>query len=167
LDGRADFETFVRENWSALMSMATAISPSRAEAEDLVQTALTNAYGRWARIRPDEALAYLRRSILNARVSRWRRHRGRETVFADPPDRHDRASDLDQVDAREVLLPLLRELPPGQRAVLVLRYLLDLPDAEIADTLRITPATVRSQAARALATLRAKSTDRDQLEVKR
>jgi RNA polymerase sigma-70 factor (sigma-E family) len=166
LDGRADFESFVRENWAALMSIAMAISQSRAEAEDLVQTALTNAYSRWRRIRRDEALAYLRRSILNAKVSRWRKHRGNEVTVAELPDRLDRRADTDRVDARQSLLPLLRALPPGQRAVLVLRYLIDLPDDEIAETLRVSPATVRSQAARGLTTLRARTADRDQLEVK-
>jgi RNA polymerase sigma-70 factor (sigma-E family) len=166
LDARADFETFVRENWAALMGIAVAVSQSRAEAEDLVQTALTNAYGRWRRIRREEALAYLRRSILNAKVSRWRKHRGSEVAVAEPPERLDARSDTDRVDTRQSLLPLLRDLPPGQRAVLVLRYLLDLPDDEIAETLRISPATVRSQAARGLATLRARTADRDQLEVK-
>ena len=166
MDARADFEAFVRENWAALMSIAVAVSPSRTEAEDLVQTALTNAYGRWRRVRRDEALAYLRRSIVNANVSRWRKHRRRETAVAEPPDRLDGRSDTDRVDARESLLPLLRELPAGQRAVLVLRYLIDLPDDEIAETLRISPGTVRSQAARGLAALRARGAKHDQLEVK-
>jgi len=49
-----------------------AVSGSRHEAEDLVQTALTNTYGRWHKIREGEALAYLRRSITNAHISRWR-----------------------------------------------------------------------------------------------
>lgn len=159
---RSDFESFAREHWATLMSIGVAVSSSRAEAEDLVQTALANAFVHWRRIRRDQALGYLRRSILNANVSRWRRQRRREIVLADLPEarRYDqggerRGSDTGDVDTRQTLLPLLRDLPPRQRAVLVLRYLCDLPDDEIAETLGISAGTVRSQAFRALATLRA------------
>jgi RNA polymerase sigma-70 factor (sigma-E family) len=152
---RTDFEEFVRTHWSALMGMASAVSRSRAEAEDLVQTALTGAYPRWRRIRRDDALAYLRRSVLNANVSRWRRHRGAELTMAEPPEVDRRGTvATDGVDDRQSLLPMLRTLPERQRSVLVLRYLCDLPDAEIAATLGIAPGTVRSQAARGLAALR-------------
>ena len=141
------------------MSIGVAVAGSRAEAEDLVQTALTNAFIRWRRIRRDEALAYLRRSILNANISRWRRHRGAELTLADVPEAPARRPDTDGVDDRQTLLPLLRALPPRQRAVLVLRYLCDLPDDEIATTLGISAGTVRSQAFRGLATLRAGAAD--------
>lgn len=154
---RADFESFAREHWSTLMSIALAVSGSRVEAEDLVQTALTSAFTRWRRIRRPEALAYLRRAILNANVSRWRRHRGLELMVADPPERHQQGSGHADVDDRDSLVTLLRALPDGQRAVLVLRYLCDLPDDEIAGTLQISTGTVRSQASRGLATLRAAS----------
>jgi Sigma-70 region 2 len=81
-----EFARFVRSHWSQLMTIAVAVSGSRDEAEDLVQTTLTSACARWQRIRPEEALAYLRRSIANAHVSRWRRHRGAELPVAEPPD---------------------------------------------------------------------------------
>lgn len=154
---RADFDAFARENWATLMSIGVAVSGSRAEAEDLVQTALTNAFVRWRRIHRDQALAYLRRSILNANVSRWRRHRGAEVSVADVPDEVRPRADTDGVDDRQTLLPLLRSLPARQRAVLVLRYLCDLPDDEIAETLDISAGTVRSQAFRGLATLRSQA----------
>lgn len=155
---RRDFEDFAREHWSTLMSIGVAVSGSRAEAEDLVQTALTNAFVRWPRIRREQALAYLRRSILNANVSRWRRHRGESPHAAVPEPTFASsvvATAMDGVDDRQTLLPSLRRLPAGQRAVLVLRYLCDLPDDEIAETLGISPGTVRSQAFRGLAALRA------------
>jgi RNA polymerase sigma-70 factor (sigma-E family) len=149
---RRDFEAFVREHWGALMSIGMAVAGSRTEAEDLVQTALASAYPKWRRIRREQAVGYLRRSILNANISRWRRHRGAEVALVQPAAAR---SATDDVDDRESLLPLLRALPTGQRAVLVLRYLCDLPDAEIAVTLHVSTATVRSQASRGLATLRA------------
>ena len=63
---RERFAEFVHANFSSLMTIAVAVSGSRVEAEDLVQTALTNAYPRWQRIRPDQALAYLRRFPVHA-----------------------------------------------------------------------------------------------------
>jgi RNA polymerase sigma-70 factor (sigma-E family) len=161
---RHDFEQFVREHWSTLMSIGVAVSGSRAEAEDLVQTALANTYPRWRRIGRDQALAYLRRSIVNAHISRWRRHRGGELSVAEPPDRAEPRAHDRGVDERLSLVPVLRTLPPRQRAVLVLRYLCDLPDREIAATLGISTGTVRSQAARGLATLRALTTESLELQ---
>jgi RNA polymerase sigma-70 factor (sigma-E family) len=149
-----EFARFVRSHWSQLMTIAVAVSGSRDEAEDLVQTALTGAYARWRRIRSEEALAHLRRSIANAHVSRWRRHRGAELTVAEPPDVATGVHEAAAVDDRQRLLPLLRALPRRQRAVLVLRYLCDLPDAEIAAVLGISRGTVRSQAARGLDALR-------------
>lgn len=161
-DSGEDFQTFVRRHWSSLMTVAVAVTGSRLDAEDAVQTALSSAYPHWSRIRPDEALAYLRRSIVNAHISRWRRHRGREITTDAVPER---AGDTgtDETDVRHTLLLWLRRLPERQRAVLVLRYLLDLSDEEIATTLGIAPATVRSQAHRGLATLRAQNPDREAL----
>lgn len=82
--GREEFADFVRVNWTSLMRIGIAVSGSRVEAEDLVQGALTAAYPRWHRIRPDQALAYLRRSIMNAHISRWRRDRRVRVVLAAP-----------------------------------------------------------------------------------
>ncbi|HZE47940.1 MAG TPA: SigE family RNA polymerase sigma factor [Jatrophihabitantaceae bacterium] len=155
---QAEFTSFVQTHWTQLMTIAVAVSGSRHEAEDLVQTALTNTYGRWPKIREGEALAYLRRSITNAHISRWRRHRGGELILAEPPDAGavDRAASA--VDDRRTLVPLLRELPHRQRSVLVLRYLCDLTDDDVAATLGTSTGTVRSQAARGLATLRRRHT---------
>lgn len=151
--GTHDFAAFVGENWSSLMSIGVAISGSRHDAEDLVQAALTATYARWHTIREDEALAYLRRAILNSHISRWRRDRGAEVSVDEPPTRAARDA-MAAVDERLNLMPSLRALPPRQRAVIVLRYLCDLSDQDIATTLQTTTSTVRSQAVRALANLR-------------
>jgi RNA polymerase sigma-70 factor (sigma-E family) len=153
-----DFADFVRVNWTTLMRVGIALTGSRVDAEDLVQGALTAAYPRWNRIRPEQALAYVRRAMFNGNVSRWRRHRGAELFMAEPPERAT-GSSTHEVDDRLALLPLVRELPPKQRAVLVLRYLCDLGDAEVAETLGISTNTVRTQAMRALAAVRAAHPD--------
>ena len=149
----ASFEAFVAAHGAGLLGFAHALVGDRQDAEDLTQAALAAAYARWPRVRPDTALAYVRRSIANGRVSLWRRPWRRDV----PAE----AADLPVVDGpddvaaeRLATYEALRTLPRGQRAVLVLRYLGDVPDDEIAAALGITPATVRSQAHRGLASLR-------------
>jgi RNA polymerase sigma-70 factor (sigma-E family) len=157
---QAEFTSFVRMHWTQLMTIAVAVSGSRHEAEDLVQTALTNTYGRWHKVREGEALAYLRRCIANAHVSRWRRHRGAELIVGELPDATATDRGVGAIDDRQLLVPLLRELPHRQRAVLVLRYLCDLADDDVAATLGTSAGTVRSQAARGLASLRRRVRER-------
>jgi len=108
---QAEFTSFVRTHWSQLMTIAVAVSGSRLDAEDLVQTALANTYGRWPKVREGEALAYLRRCIANAHISRWRRHRGAELIIHELPDAAATDRGAVAVDDRLTLVPLLRELP--------------------------------------------------------
>src|SRR6266508_4507578 len=128
----ATFEEFVVARGEALLRFALMLCGNRHGAEDLVQSALAKAYPRWSRIaameRPE---AYVKAALVNEHLSWWRRRSSRDAAWA-----------------------LLGRLPCRQRAVLVLRYYEDLADAEIATILGCAPATVRSQAARALATLR-------------
>ncbi len=148
------FEAFVRANSADLLALAISLCRDRQQAEDLVQGALVGAFERWPSIRRGEELRYLRRSIVNGHISRWRRVGRREysidlhvaDVVADPH----RA-----VDLRMDLVAQLRRLPARQRAVLVLRYLCDLSDEEISATLGTGKASVRSNAHRGLARLRA------------
>jgi len=148
------FVEFVRAHWVELMQIAIGVCGSRVDAEDLVQTALTSAYPRWSKIRPEQAMAYLRRTIVNTHISWWRRRHGAEAVDLDVADTPgpDWVADADQ---RHDTLVLLQGLPTKQRAVLLLRYVSGLSTAEAAETLGIRESTVRSQSARALASLRA------------
>jgi RNA polymerase sigma-70 factor (sigma-E family) len=152
------FEDFVRARSAALFRTAMLLTgQNRPEAEDLLQGALERAYRRWGRIcRSGDPERYVRRSLANASTDRWRRlgRRGERQLAADAsgPVTGDHAG---EVADRDFLLRALAELPPRQRAVLVLRYYCDLPEAEIADALGCTPGTVKSQASRGLARLRA------------
>lgn len=141
--------------WPGLVRLAFGLTGDRWLAEDLAQTALASAYASWWRVRrADDPDAYVRRILINASKSRWRRSRVGEPSAVVAPE----AAVPDpttSVDERSALLVALHELPPRQRAVVVLRYWEDLTDAQAAALLGCSASTVRSQAARALAKLRA------------
>ena len=102
--------------------------------------------------RADDPDAYLRRILINTSHRRFRRHRVTEQP-GDPPETAVEGP-ADLVGERTALLAALRQLPPRQRAVVVLRYWEDLTDAQIGAALGCSPGTVRSQLSRALAKLR-------------
>jgi RNA polymerase sigma-70 factor (sigma-E family) len=150
------FEEFVRGRSGHLFRLALVLTGwDKAAAEDVLQTALERAYRRRRQLFGEgSAEPYVRRVLVNAAVD-WRRMRRRRaelslTVSADPVVQ-DRTG---QVADRDVLVRALATLAPKQRAVLVLRYWEDVPDAEIAAALNCGEGTVRSQASRALARLR-------------
>jgi RNA polymerase sigma-70 factor (sigma-E family) len=138
----------------ALLRLAVMLTGDRLEAEDLLQATLARTQRHAQRIAGMGApAAYLRRAMVNEHLSGLRRL-GRR-VRTTPLDGHDIAVDgTAMADQRDATWRLLATLPRQQRAVLVLRFYEDLPDREIAETLGCAEATVRSNAARALATLR-------------
>lgn len=147
-----EFSEYVRQQLPHLLRFGHALTGNPHDAGDLVQDVLEKVGVRWETLqRQDTNLdAYVRRSMVNARTSRWRRRR-RETLVAITPDSgfapRDRFDD-------EPLWQALRKLPLKQRAVLVLRYYEDLSEAEIAETLGISTGTVKSHSSRAMASLR-------------
>jgi RNA polymerase sigma-70 factor (sigma-E family) len=122
-------------------------------AEDLVQAAFTKLYLHWHRVQRHEALdPYVRRVLVRTYIDD--RRRGwwrREFPQAAPVDR---AAVEAPADDRLMLIRALAEVPPRQRAVLVLRYWEDLSVEDVAAMLNCTTGTVKSQAARGLDTLR-------------
>lgn len=150
------FEEFVTARGGSLLRFALMLTGDRHQAEDLVQSVLAKAYVRWARVAAmGQPEAYLKRVLVNENLRWWRRRSSRETPVAEPGDGPAGVDGAGAYAAREAAWALLGRLPRRQRAVLVLRYYEDLADAQIAEILGCTPGTVRSQAARALATLRA------------
>lgn len=152
VDADADFERFVTENAAALHRFAYLIAGDREDAWDAVQDALAGAYPRWSRIVGDPG-PYLRRSIVNAHVSRWRRHR-RETPVAQVSEMAEPGRPDDRVLDAMVVGDLARDLPYRQRAALVLRYYEDRSFAEIGAVLGCSEASARSIVHRALLDLR-------------
>lgn len=157
--GFAEYVALRRDLW---IRAACLLTGDPHTAEDLVQTALVRVWPRWERISSQgDADAYIRTVLMNVFLTSLRRRRWRE-VTADP-----QASVLagsgaiaspstETIDARLHLRDLLADLAPRQRAVLVLRYYLDLSEAETAQTLGCSLGTVKSQAAKGAARLRSR-----------
>ena len=124
-------------------------------AEDLVQTAFEKTWPRWGRLLDDrQRLAYLHRVLTNAFLRGQRRRWLDEVATGDMPYR----VGVDETDAlllRTSVLAAVRRLPPRQRAVIALRYLADLTEAQTAAAMRCSTGTVKGYSARALASLRA------------
>ncbi|WP_433219501.1 SigE family RNA polymerase sigma factor [Dactylosporangium sp. CS-047395] len=152
-----DFDDYVRTRGPALVRLGRLLTGDRHQGEDLVQDVLARAFVRWERIAADgQPDAYLRRALVNASISRWRRPSAREVAVAAPEDSPDPV-DLGAAAAeRDAVWRLIRGLPAKQRAAVVLRYYEDLDDAAIAALLNCSQPTVRSQVKRALDTLRAR-----------
>ena len=150
-----DFDDWVAHRGAALLRFAYLLTRDHTRAEEAVQDALMAAYSRWTRIcRGQDPEAYVRRSIVNADISRWRRFFRRETPTAEPAEPSAGPDHAEAQAEHDAVWSLCATLPTKQRAAVVLRYYEDLPDAEIAEILDCSPATVRSQIHRALATLR-------------
>ena len=97
--------------------------------------------------------AYVRRIVINENLNRFRKHRVAERLTDSPPE--SRTSDATrEYDERSVLIAALQRLGPKQRAVVVLRYWIGLTEAEAATALNCSVGTVKSQASRALSSLR-------------
>lgn len=150
-----DFDEWVSARIPALLRFAHLVAGDRANADDIVQEALTGVYQRWDRISQVHDLdAYVRRMIINENVSSWRRWGRRQSPVAEV--RHPGpASDLaDSVTRADAVWRVTSALPRRQRAAVVLRFYEDRTDREIAEILGCAESTVRSQIHRALAALR-------------
>jgi RNA polymerase sigma-70 factor (sigma-E family) len=157
-----EFDAFMRGRWAAMVRLGYALTGDVGHAEDLAQAAFARAYASWGRVRragdPD---AYVRRIVINEHRGRFRKHRVAEELRGDVADTASDQQEHRALDDRPALLDALRALGPRQRAVVVLRYWLDLSEAETAAALNCSVGTVKSQASRALATLRTNAAIRD------
>jgi RNA polymerase sigma-70 factor (sigma-E family) len=124
-------------------------------AEDLAQTAFSQAWRHWTRVSAMESPeAYTNKIMVNTSLS-WRRRRwtaeiSTERLVVSPAT----TGGFSTVDGREVLRHALRQLTAKQRAVLMLRYFEDRSEAETAVIMGCSVGTVKSQASRAIAKLR-------------
>jgi RNA polymerase sigma-70 factor (sigma-E family) len=152
------YEQFADSRLAGLLRYAVMLTGDPYTAEDLVQDTMVRVQLNWRRVSvSDSPDGYVRRVLTNRffdlrRGSWWKRVLLRPEPDLSAAAPRDHASDSAE---RDRVWSMLAALPPRQRAVLVLRYYEDLPDAEIADVLGCAVGTVRSSISRALATLRA------------
>jgi RNA polymerase sigma-70 factor (sigma-E family) len=161
---REDFRSYVVARSPALLRTAYLLTGNRADAEDLLQTALAKTYLSWDRIREREALdGYVRRIMVNTQTSWWRRRKVDEHPTDELPERPQDGRDdfADAMSLHDALWTALAGLPKRQRAMVVLRYYEDLSEAETAAVMGVSVGTVKSTTSRALSKLRETSGLRD------
>jgi len=159
---RTDFDRFVAETAEPLLRSAYLITWDFAEAEDLVQECLFKVARRWPRVKKMERpVAYARTVLIHLALDEGKRRSQRRSELGAEATglleaHHDDAAVhiLGRVETTTDLLGVVRELPPRQRAALVLRYFDDLSEAEVADVMGCSVGTVKSTTSRALGRLR-------------
>ncbi|MEO9324597.1 SigE family RNA polymerase sigma factor [Nocardioides sp. C4-1] len=157
-DHRAGFEPFVRARERRWLRTAHALTGDWHRAQDLVQSVLVSLYVDWRKVeRAGDPDAYVHRCLVNRHIDEGRRpwRRERLTFDADAPPEPVVEDVAARAHEHDELVSALRSLPPGQRAVLVLRYLEDLDVEQTAAVLGCSAGTVKSQTSRGLVALRA------------
>ncbi|GAA0245432.1 SigE family RNA polymerase sigma factor [Cryptosporangium japonicum] len=148
------FEDFVSRRADALTRYGFVLAGNPHDAADLVQESLIRLRGAWHRVeRRDDPEAYVRTTMARLHISWWRKRR-RERLTDAVPERWHTDPGITRAENDVGVWKALAHVPPRQRAVLVLRYYEGLGDDTIAERLRISRGTVRSQALRGLAALR-------------
>lgn len=148
------FVTFVATRSHRLITHAELLCGNHEQARDIVQTVLTRAYLRWERIRHDDPYGYLCRAVTNAVTDWWRTaHRRHESPVDTVPEALHPAERVTFED-RDVLLAALNRLTTRERAIVVLRYLDDHTERDVAAMLGISHGTVKSTCHTALRKMR-------------
>ena len=150
-----EFTDFVGAHGQRLLRTAVLLTGDRGRGEDLLQTSLARAYGRWDTVaRADDPVAYVRKMLVNGHLSWLRRLSNTEQVVEQLPDVSS-WEDLQAAHAEaDELRAALRQLSPRVRTAVVLRYLDDLTEADTARLMGCSVSTVGKHTARGLAVLR-------------
>jgi len=162
MQGKADDEyvEYVSARLPSLKRLAYLLCGDNHRADDLVQESVTKLYVRWTAARKADNLdRYVRAIVVRTHIDETRRPWSRVRLFGALPDQQLPMSS--GPEDRTVLRAALATLPAGQRAVLVLRFLCDLPVAEVGELLHCSSGTVKSQSVHGLAKLRAALTKRE------
>lgn len=154
--GEGSLERLLDEHGPRLMRVAVALTGTRADGEDLLQAALERVVRNWRRVETDPE-GYLWRTLYHLAADGWRwrvRWRARLAEFRVRVPPEPGGEDVAMVDLRDELVRLLHQLPPRQRAVIVLRYWEQRTETETAALLGCSEGTVKSAASRGLRRLR-------------
>jgi RNA polymerase sigma-70 factor (sigma-E family) len=144
LEVRETFDAFYEREYSSVVGLAYALSGSRSGAEDIAQDAFLAAYRRWDDIaRYEKPAAWVRRVVSNMAVSLFRRKISEVRALARLASMRRESLPLLPDEASE-FWKAVRSLPRRQAQVVALRYLEDLPIAEIARTLEVAEGTVKA-----------------------
>jgi RNA polymerase sigma-70 factor (sigma-E family) len=145
-------------HYRPLVRLATLLLHDPGAAEEIVQDAYVALHGKWGRLRDSyKALAYLRATVVNRCRSALRhrgvveRHLASVTQLPDMPSAEAGALGALQHDA---VVAALRALPARQREAIVLRYYVDLAEADIAEAMGCSRGAVKSHTSRGMAALR-------------
>lgn len=151
-----EFAEYFTARREAMRRMAYLICGDWHRADDLAQNAFVALHRHWRKVRDKAALdSYMRRALIHAAIDESRRPWRRERLVHEVPDAPTDAGEIaESVVTRHALLAALREVPPRQRAVLVLRFLEGLDIAAVAEVMKCSEGTVKSQSARGLRALR-------------
>jgi len=147
-DPGVDFDEIYVGHAARLVRLAALLGAE--DPEDVTQEAFCRLYAARARVREPELVAYLNRIVVNEVRSRARRHRtavGKRHLLG--------VSDVAPAPTgdRTAVLAELARLPQRQREALVLRYWLDLPFEQVAESMGVATGTARSQVSRGLQAL--------------
>jgi RNA polymerase sigma-70 factor (sigma-E family) len=152
-DRDEEFTAFVTASARRLRQTAFLLCGGWHQADDAVQSALVKLYLNWDRVQARESTeSFVRTTLVRGLIDESRRPWRRESSWESPPE----LPQIEQLgeDDRLLVRQMLAQVPPRQRAVLVLRYFLDCDVAETARMIRCSEGTVKSQTARGLERLR-------------
>lgn len=144
------YEDSFTQLYSLAYRVAYRITGSQDESSDIAQETLARAALRWNKLDPPRE-PWVATVASNLALTYWRRRRRREQAYAASPVRARDELRVERVD----LVRALRSLPRRQRQVVVLRYLADRSESEVAAALGCSEGSVKSSASRGLAALRA------------
>jgi RNA polymerase sigma-70 factor (sigma-E family) len=155
-----EYVEYVSARLPSLKRLAYQLCGDDHRADDLVQESVTKLYLRWSSARRADNLdRYVRTILVRTHIDETRRPWSRVRLFRAPPDQP--VTTTAGTEDRAVLRAALATLPPGQRAVLVLRFLCDVSVEEVAQLLGCSTGTVKSQTAHGLGKLRQTLTRRE------
>lgn len=147
-----DYTEFVAARLTALRRIAHHLCGDAHRADDLVQDTITKLYVRWPLRSVDNLDGYVRTMLVRTYLDEQRRSWWKVRLFSSPPD--EPTPPDSGIENRAMLHEVLARIPDRQRAVLVLRFLCDLPVTEVAAALGCSTGTVKSQTTHGLTAMR-------------